>query len=227
MYSSLTAEEEEEEEASLHISHICIFPRYLPPCPVFALSQAVAGNFPLLHSGGVDFPSTAAAALHQEEPSPLWDACTPPPPRPAPLSFRQTLSEALDPHQRRPLRVAPPPAASSSDSDALFTTGLLYAYSAPWRESAAAERFGKLAGNERAERKRGAGLDYLAAGKVTMRFRGPVDPSSPAFASRSFPPLENKSFDSGASPSRSAPARTCAPLPGINQCTLSQMSTRV
>lgn len=87
MYSSLT--EEEEEEASLHISHICIFPRYLPPCAVFTLSRAVAGNFPpLLHSCGVDFPSTAVEPLHQEEPSPLWDAFTPPPtPLPAPPRY--------------------------------------------------------------------------------------------------------------------------------------------
>lgn len=231
---------------SLHISHICIFPRYLPPCAVFTLSRAVAGNFPpLLHSCGVDFPSTTVEPLHQEEPSPLWDAFTPlpRPPHPAPVSFRQTFSKALDPHQSRPLRVAPPPAASSSDSDALFTTGLLYAYSAPRRESAAAETLGKLAGNEREERKSGAGLDYLAAGKVTLRFGGHVDASSPASAS--FPPLENQSllvfrsdsstsinctwFHSGASPSRPAPSRTrtCPPLPGINQCTLSQMSTRV
>lgn len=72
---------------ALHISCICIFPRYLPPCAVFMLSQAVAGNFPkvqpLLHSGGVDFPSTAAEPLHQEEPSPLWDAS---PPRPGIIS---------------------------------------------------------------------------------------------------------------------------------------------
>lgn len=191
MYSSLT--EEEEEEASPFIYQaFAYFP--VISLPVFTLSQAVAGNFPpvqpLLHSCDVAFPPTAVEPLHQEEPPPQWDAFTPPPSphRPAPVSFRQTLSKALDPHQSRPLRVAPPPAASSSDSDALFTTGLLYAYSAPWRESAAAGTFGKLTGNEGEERKSGAGLDYLAAGKVTLRFGGLVDPSS-----RSFPPLEDKS----------------------------------
>lgn len=49
----------------------------------------------------------------------------------------------------------------------------------------------------RERRGRGAALDYLAAGKATLPFRGLIDPSSPAVASRSFPPLEKKSLDSG------------------------------
>lgn len=234
-------------EASLFIYHtFAYFPVISLPAPCLRYHGLWRGIFPR-------FCIRAALTF----PRPRWSPCTrrnpllcgtpspplPRPPHPAPVSFRQTFSKALDPHQSRPLRVAPPPAASSSDSDALFTTGLLYAYSAPRRESAAAETLGKLAGNEREERKSGAGLDYLAAGKVTLRFGGHVDASSPASAS--FPPLENQSllvfrsdsstsinctwFHSGASPSRPAPSRTrtCPPLPGINQCTLSQMSTRV
>lgn len=166
MYSSLTL-------SSLFIYHIfAYFPVISPPPP-----PAYVITFPPLFNrfcirAALTFPrpqrspGTRRNPLLGGTPSPT----SPPPTPPGTISAtRQTFSEALDPHQSRLLRVAPPPAASSSDSDALFTTGLLYAYSG---ESAAAERLGKLAGNEREERKR-SGFGLFSSRGGYAAFQGP------------------------------------------------------
>lgn len=173
MYSSLTAEE--EEEASLFIyPAFAYFPVISLPAPSLCYHRLWREIFQRFNRfcirAALTFPRPQRSPCTRR--NPLLCGTPSPPPAPPRYHFGK-LYPRLWIHIRagRCEWLLPPRRARLTD--ALFTTGLLYAYSAPRRESAAAETFGELAGNEREERKSGAGLDYLAAGKVALRFQGP------------------------------------------------------